>query len=236
MSTTRAGEHPWLGSPSRVPPRRRAARAEVAEVTAIRAASTADRYAALAVAQHDHRRHTPASTDRAGDAQNPHAATPHTPQHAVPMKTPGLGEGTPRRAVASASAGTARDFGIEVVDAAAATAATTLSEIANLAAVMAAEAGAAREDAKRWEKVAAEAEKSVGDAGDGYKNAHGAAAAAAAADAASAVKSAVEKAEMAVRRAEAMAVEVEAGGAAAADAFRAWEREVQAVREKANAR
>lgn len=48
MSAAHAAEHPWLGSLSKVPPRRRAARAEVAAVTAQRSAESAGRFAALA--------------------------------------------------------------------------------------------------------------------------------------------------------------------------------------------
>lgn len=46
MSAFRAAEHPWLGRPSKVNPRRRAVRAEVAAIAAERAHFAADRHKA----------------------------------------------------------------------------------------------------------------------------------------------------------------------------------------------
>ncbi|CAM9898997.1 unnamed protein product [Laminaria digitata] len=43
MSASRAAEHPWLGPLSKVPPRKRAARAEVAAISAERSADAAER-------------------------------------------------------------------------------------------------------------------------------------------------------------------------------------------------
>ena len=46
MSAVQAAEHPFLGRPSKVPPRRRATRAEVAAITAERASRAAEQYKA----------------------------------------------------------------------------------------------------------------------------------------------------------------------------------------------
>lgn len=149
MSALRAAEHPWLGRPSKVHPRRRAARAEVAAITAERAYWAAER-------------------------------------HKARVQSFLWGSGP------TSKSGT-----------------TALSDIAQLAAAMAAEARAAQADAKRWEKVAAEAEAEAGreDAGGGTG----------ALDIA-AVTTAVSKAEAAVKRAELLGKEAQAGEAAAAAA------------------
>lgn len=131
ISAASAAEHPWIsgGSPAKVPPRRRAARVEVACISAQRAAEEAERYAAHARAiQRQLQRQLENAEKRleAAMAANGGLAGVDTEVKKVNL----------------------------ISDDVYSTAATVtiLTEIANLAAMMALEANAAREDAKRWEK------------------------------------------------------------------------------------
>lgn len=160
MPAARTAEHPWLGLRSKVAPRRRAARAEVAAVSTERAACEAARHKARLQ-----------SSSACGQA------------------------------VATMSASAAGAI---------ATAAAALSEITHMSAAMSAEARAAREDAKRWEKVAVDAESAA--AGGGSRD-----------DGSVSAFAAIAKAEAAVQRTELLAREAAGGLAVAATAARSLE-------------